>query len=156
MPGVGKSQVSMKLKDHWGIDAYELNLDDSENLEKRLQNAINHNYVIVELFSGRSRVTNTQPWLGMFNEAYMMLSVVLKVSFDMGFSRANMTTRINPIPDKKKYACLYSKFETRQREGIFQKDADIREISIDAESGDWSLIAQSIITELQDNMGLVG
>jgi hypothetical protein len=152
VPGAGKTQVARVLLERLGTQAFRANLDDYapanelKRFEELISRAMEYQYVVGELYSGRDHTSDPAGWVDKFKNDYDIHSFVLDISEERGYLNAcdSRHTSHSP-PSRSDYSSRYRRFYEWQRQNLFASRAGVPEHRIDAENCDWERIAVEVL-----------
>ena len=141
-PGVGKTTVSRHIINRLGPEkAVILYLDKIEEFDLNVQQALNKEYVIGELFFGNSHTTRPEQWLSKFDN-YSKISFILQIPFDACYQRAKTRPEYANYTEER-YRVLYYGFKFLCLFNVFNQYVGVKEFCINAQS-DSSSVADKI------------
>jgi thymidylate kinase len=147
--GSGKSEVGKALRQKFGNKNDELlQLDEiiEDNFEENMLRALNKDFVVGEMYFGDGHTQEPDSWISRFRERnYVILSVILRVSFDICTRRAICRTEfpLSPINAINMFNSFYQNLQN-----VFAFKAKVKEICVDNENKTPTEVAQEIMESL--------
>ena len=153
--GCGKSKVYEGLKNKLSIGTCFLNLDEinKEPFEKNIENALEYECVIGEMFYGNGHTTNPVSWIKRFNNKdYKIFSFILKASIETCLQRCrndNKNKRSYAYQEYNQHKLDHYKFYNCSECVNFAKNANIDEEIIDTETKSIEEVVDIIFSKIK-------
>jgi thymidylate kinase len=143
--GVGKTTISRHIINRLGQNkAAILSLDEVriKEFDLNVQQALDKEYVVGELFFGQYHTTRPEQWLSKYND-YSKISFILQIPFDICFQRAKTRPEYENYTEEQ-YRVLYYGFKFLCLFNVFNQCARVKEFCINAQT-DSSSVADKIV-----------